>query len=575
MMPINTVNRFSVIAKLLALGVLAAFPVGVHAIETEKVDLGLAGNYDGTVRIERDSMGRMIFRDHEVTTAVPLSDLLQGKSVHSELLGLSADDHTQYLNAARHATTHSAAFNEALDIGIDVGGNMQLGDHLQDSSIHINRNSAENIFGNWVFWGSPVFRENLTLNAAGGTGDQRIRFEDGTVDAEILWNDAQNRFELNRDLAIPQTLHLTSMTQGSALFLGASGAIVQDNTNFQWDDVNNELQLSKLVIGASVANELLEVTNSTGDATIDPTTIRVGSSTSGSAWSTSSPWGTLDFYSADGSGTGVGASVRARIGARMSSSNGGASALGIYVIDGTGAGTGLNEVIHASGSLFAAVGAGISAGQTATGSGDLLVRDDLEVDGEIDQDGTGINTFAGLGRFDNGTAGTNNLADGPGDLYVEEDLEVDRFASVSALSVGSATSPGTGNFSTTGDVEHLGEKKVVFEGRLVRRPLAVSITAVSSQISANRAFVNLQSAGGTYTLTSTPTIPDPTDAGGIDGYTLMISKNDSGTVTLQDEGTLAGSNVELGASTRAIGRGDILELAFFDGAWREVAFINH
>jgi len=50
---------------------------------------------------------------------------------------------------------------------------------------------------------------------------------------------------------------ITSATQGSILFAGASGALTQDNTNFFWDDANNRLGL-----GTATPNQQLELTGS-------------------------------------------------------------------------------------------------------------------------------------------------------------------------------------------------------------------------------------------------------------------------------------------------------------------------
>jgi hypothetical protein len=46
------------------------------AIQSQQVELGLDGDYDGTVSITRDEEGRMVFQDQEVATPTPLSALL-------------------------------------------------------------------------------------------------------------------------------------------------------------------------------------------------------------------------------------------------------------------------------------------------------------------------------------------------------------------------------------------------------------------------------------------------------------------------------------------------------------------
>jgi hypothetical protein len=64
-----------------------------------------------------------------------------------------------------------------------------------------------------------------------------------------------------------QGLALSSLTQGSVLFAGASGTISQDNTNLFWDDTNN-----RLGIGTSSPSTLLQVVGTTTAQHILPQT---------------------------------------------------------------------------------------------------------------------------------------------------------------------------------------------------------------------------------------------------------------------------------------------------------------
>lgn len=79
----------------------ACFPNPACAIQTQEVDLGRNGVYDGVVKIERDEHGRLTLRDADMTSPVTLSDLRYNGVAHWLLLGLDGDDHPQYLNAAR------------------------------------------------------------------------------------------------------------------------------------------------------------------------------------------------------------------------------------------------------------------------------------------------------------------------------------------------------------------------------------------------------------------------------------------------------------------------------------------
>lgn len=74
-------------------------PQTARAIQSPELELGRDGLYDGTVRIERDTQGRMVLYDSQLTTGATLSSLRQSGSTHGALLGLLADDHPQYLLA--------------------------------------------------------------------------------------------------------------------------------------------------------------------------------------------------------------------------------------------------------------------------------------------------------------------------------------------------------------------------------------------------------------------------------------------------------------------------------------------
>lgn len=80
--------------------------------------------------------------------------------------------------------------------------------------------------------------------------------------------------------------------------------------------------------------------------------------------------------------------------------------------------------------------------------------------------------------------------------------------------------------------------------------------------------------GGAVVLVATPTITAPAT----DGQLLLIQGTDAtNTVTLQDEGSLAGTGLELGAATRVLGLGDTILLTWDSATskWYEVAFTNN
>jgi hypothetical protein len=101
---------------------------------------------------------------------------------------------------------------------------------------------------------------------------------------------------------------------------------------------------------------------------------------------------------------------------------------------------------------------------------------------------------------------------------------------------------------------------------------AQNITAVSATISANAQVVQL-TANGSYTLTSAPTI-----ANGQDGQIVTIINVDSGSdvITIQDQGTLASSNLRLVGTSCALGPRDSIMLMYSStvGDWVEIARSN-
>lgn len=98
-------------------------------------------------------------------------------------------------------------------------------------------------------------------------------------------------------------------------------------------------------------------------------------------------------------------------------------------------------------------------------------------------------------------------------------------------------------------------------------PSNTQTLAAGTAILANAEFLKIQSTGN-VTLTATPTI-----ANGIDGQMLTILNVDSAdTITLQDQGTLALSNLRLTAATVALGPRQSIQLMYslLIGDWVQV-----
>ena len=101
------------------------------------------------------------------------------------------------------------------------------------------------------------------------------------------------------------------------------------------------------------------------------------------------------------------------------------------------------------------------------------------------------------------------------------------------------------------------------EGSVTNKALEVSTPAAAQSITGvGVAFAPTRkrhqfTSTGNYTLTVAATIPD-----GVDGQELVLVNVGANTVTIQDQGTLAGSNLRLAAATLAIGPRDSVRLWF-------------
>jgi hypothetical protein len=94
-----------------------------------------------------------------------------------------------------------------------------------------------------------------------------------------------------------------------------------------------------------------------------------------------------------------------------------------------------------------------------------------------------------------------------------------------------------------------------------------AVSSDSTTISPTARLVRL-AAGSSYTLNSTPTIT----AGNVGQIIVLTMYDSAGTVVLQDAGTLTGSGLELGASTRTVTGAATLQLIYDGTAWKEISY---
>lgn len=198
------------------------------------------------------------------------------------------------------------------------------------------------------------------------------------------------------------------------------------------------------------------------------------------------------------------------------------------------------------------------------GLGDLAVLDlvtDLQFSGvlSVTHGGTGANTAAGA-----------RTALGLGGMATQDPGAVNIIGGSGAFGVLSGT-----NFTaTTGQIgAFTNATSARFNGTTFTPPSAIQSLLAASAVSANASTIRVVGNGGAVTLTSTPTIAAPA----IDGQRLRIRGTDNtNTVTFQDEGSLAGTKLQLGAGSRVLGLGDVLELEWdaTSGFWWEVLFTD-
>lgn len=124
-------------------------------------------------------------------------------------------------------------------------------------------------------------------------------------------------------------------------------------------------------------------------------------------------------------------------------------------------------------------------------------------------------------------------------------------------------------------------------GLMVFGKVAVTGIVVSTTIPVNSSYETLMStAGNAIIISATPSVSTTTvvQAAGASAGTLLASgtylvltSTGASGVTLQDEGTLTGSRLQLGAATRAISQFKVLTLVWdaTDGFWREVSYANN
>lgn len=177
-------------------------PVSSLALETTGIEFRDGQVNDGEVSIHRDENGNLVFQDANAGYTT-LTEMATTETDHGSLSGLEGDDHVQYLNGVRHTATHNALYNAALPIPADVGGNETLGSHTGDVDIHLDRGADEQVPGTWSFE-NGIIATGIRIGLGQYESLPAIRVEDVIDDAELLYRDTSQQFELNRAIQAPE-----------------------------------------------------------------------------------------------------------------------------------------------------------------------------------------------------------------------------------------------------------------------------------------------------------------------------------------------------------------------------------
>jgi hypothetical protein len=207
---------------------------------------------------------------------------------------------------------------------------------------------------------------------------------------------------------------LTSFTSGGVVYASSTSALATGSALY-FDSTNTRLGIGT----ASPAVSGIEISKATGTATPTPSELRLSTTSTGSDWSTTDPWGRISFYSADTSSGG--AKVHASIQTVANGPTGGVSNFEFFVSDSTNA------------TLFKTISfqpAGANLTQTIFYSGGGTERMRLDTSGSLLlattlQNGTKLNVMGGdivpatSGTTQTGGLRVSSLATGNGGIVLD------------------------------------------------------------------------------------------------------------------------------------------------------------
>jgi hypothetical protein len=229
-------------------------------------------------------------------------------------------------------------------------------------SITLARPTAVSYANAQLTVGSGSGSSTITLNGqAGGNRDILIQ-SNGSLRWVIRTDTtAESGSNAGSNLFIRAYTDAGALIDNAMSIVRAAGGVINMGRPVT---INSVTAATATATGALVCNGDINISRATGSATLTPATLRLESTAAASDFSTTANWANLDFYSADTSGPG--ASVRARIGARMENALGSAVSL-VFQPSGSG-GLGGTMILDSNGTLTVA-GSINTAGNVAISTG--------------------------------------------------------------------------------------------------------------------------------------------------------------------------------------------------------------
>ena len=151
-----------------------------------------------------------------------------------------------------------------------------------------------------------------------------VIFEDATLQAEELVANTVtlNNFSVSSTTSLQQATNVSNVTTNTVRFTNPTTAFVTTgNVEVGTANLFVDTTTGRVGVGTGSPGTLLELSKSTGSATISPTELRLSTTTNAADWNVTDPWARLSFYTDDVTGDAPG--VMASVGAVASSVDGG------------------------------------------------------------------------------------------------------------------------------------------------------------------------------------------------------------------------------------------------------------